>query len=129
MSLDPQLTKGEAAPEPVVMGRSEAQPSKLNLAIKASDYPEHDKLAAVAEMSNAIGEFLDYGLAQQGLVLCEQPYRRGNQSRWPSPTSRSIHSILAQWFDINEDALEAEKRAMIAALSAANESIVLERDA
>jgi hypothetical protein len=34
-------------------------------------YPEHDKLTAVADESQAIGEFLDYGLAQQGLYLEE----------------------------------------------------------
>jgi len=31
------------------------------------DYPEHEKMAAIAEQSQAIGEFLDTG----GYTLCE----------------------------------------------------------
>ena len=80
---------------------------------KASDRPEHDKLDAVKDASQAIGEFLDYGLARLGLVLCEEPESRRNRSRWCNPTSRSISSILAAHFDIDERALEAEKRAML----------------
>jgi DNA polymerase III epsilon subunit-like protein len=90
--------------------------SKLDLALKANDRPEHDKLMKVSELSNEIGKFLDYGLAAQGLTLCEES-RSGRL--WP--TSRSIPDILARYFGIDQDALEAEKRAMLEALQNANQ--------
>jgi hypothetical protein len=86
-----------------------------------ADRSEHDKLLAVQVESQAIGEFID-GMSRLGLVLCEEPGTRRNRSRWPVSTSRSINSILARWFEIDEDKLEAEKRAMIAAMRAMNET-------
>lgn len=89
---------------------------------RESRYPEHAKLSAVMETSHAIGEFIDYGLPRMGLVLCEKPLSRRNQSRWPSPTNRSIQRILAEWFEIDLDKIEDEKRAMLASMRAAQGS-------
>lgn len=97
-----------------------SQSGSKHLALKASDHPEHDKLATVKDASQAIGEFIDYGLPRMGLVICEEPGTRRNRSLRPVPTSRSIQSMLADWFDIDEQALEAEKRAMLAALQEMN---------
>jgi len=90
--------------------------SDLSRSEPRSEYPEHDKLCAIEDRSNAIGEFLDYGASKLGLVLCEEPNTRRNQSRWPCPTSRSISSVLAAYFGIDEVALEVEKRAMLEAM-------------
>lgn len=110
-----------------------------------SEYPEHDKLAAVREQSQAMGEFLDFA----PYTLCEfvrqgnngeKPYldeygtptsqtRTGGRFNDPNPLYESwgdhyrpvlkpIQSILAEWFDIDQDALEREKRSMLAALAA-----------
>lgn len=35
------------------------------------EYPEHDKLKAISEQSQTIGEFLDFGLPKQNLALYE----------------------------------------------------------
>lgn len=36
-----------------------------------SEYPEHEKLRKVTDLSQAIGEFLEFGLAGHGLLLAE----------------------------------------------------------
>lgn len=111
-----------------------------------SEYPEHEKQAAVLEQSQAIGEFLDNGLPTMGLVLyqkitrpCEADHKC-SRSRWHSdeelativdgrvqieewwPTHRSIQSILAEYFGIDLDKIEAEKRQMLDELRAMNEA-------
>lgn len=95
------------------MPRSQSTETKLDKALKASVRPEHDKLDAVKDASQAIGEFIDYGAAEQGLTLCET-HRNGRLY----PTSRSIPAILARYFAIDQDKLEAEKQAMLDALRA-----------
>jgi hypothetical protein len=107
------------------------------------EYPEHEKLAAVKDQSQAIGEFLDFGLSRigGGLVLYEHVTRgcecssclqgAGYRDRWHTeeekatcvdgvvqiadcqPTFRTIDSILTDYFDIDQDKIEAEKRAML----------------
>lgn len=72
-----------------------------------SDYPEHDKLSAVADESQTIGEFLDYnGL---GYMLGEH-VQDGNRF---VPVNKSITVILAEYFHIDLTKIEAEKREMI----------------
>lgn len=39
-----------------------------------SDYPEHDKLHKIKDQSQTIGEFLDFGLPAQGIMLYEQRF-------------------------------------------------------
>ena len=68
-------------------------------------YPEHEKLAAVQEQSQTIGEFLDLG----PWTLC----RAGADGRYhPVP----IHEALAAWFEIDQNRIDDEKRAMLAAI-------------
>ena len=66
-------------------------------------YPEHEKLEAVQAESQAIGQFLDEG----PYTLCVA--RDGRF--WP--VHKSISAILAEWFGIDQGALEQEKRAML----------------
>ena len=82
-------------------------------------YPEHNKLRAVQTQSEAIGEFLDVGLGRLGLDLYETRNEFGDQLRRAVPSHRSIESILAEWFEIDLNVLEAEKRAMLDALRTA----------
>lgn len=71
--------------------------------------PECEKLRAVKEKSQAIGEFLDW-LSSQGIVLaawntdgCDRlELRRG-----------SIEELLAEYFNIDLDKVETEKRALL----------------
>lgn len=77
-----------------------------------SVYPEHDKLMAISDISQEIGEFLDFGLEAQGILLAEfEP--EGNRLRM---TNRSIPEILAEYFGIDRKEIEREKRAMLDAI-------------
>lgn len=82
-----------------------------------SKYPEHEKLSAISDTSQAIGEFLDYGLASQGLVLAQ--YDEETDRLWP--THKSIMAILADYFDIDQKKIDAEKEQMLADFRATNE--------
>jgi hypothetical protein len=78
-------------------------------------YPEHEKLKKVSDKSQAIGEFLDTFLPQQGIVLMEHT-EYGDYV----PTHRSIQSLLAEFFGIDQKRIDAEKDAMLDAIRAAN---------
>jgi hypothetical protein len=90
----------------------------------AAKYSEHDKLQSVKESSQTIGEFLEWLQEDQGVVLakphvhtdfCIEEGRRvcGAESGSLIGVLASIPRWLARYFDIDEDKLEAEKRAML----------------
>lgn len=115
-----------------------------------SDYPEHDKLSAIKDESHAIGSFIDHGLPKMHMAIYQRVIRdcecqhceagHGDRSRWHTedelativdgkvqitawyPTHRSIERILAEYFDIDLDKIDDEKRAMLAAMRTANAS-------
>ena len=70
-------------------------------------YPEHDKLQAVKEKSQAIGAFIEWLQGIKGLTM----------ARWMKdrlmPEHINIESLLAEYFEINLDKLEQEKRAIL----------------
>ncbi len=69
-------------------------------------YPEHDKLKAVRDQTQAAGEFLDW-LRSNGFALIQR-----QNPDWPvQPTDE----LLAAWQGIDLAELEREKRRMIAA--------------
>lgn len=72
-----------------------------------SDYPEHDKLTAIQEESQTIGEFLD----TCGYALCE--IKGGLTKDRFIPVRKPITDILAEYFCIDQQKIEAEKRAML----------------
>jgi len=85
-----------------------------------SDYPEHDKLSAVKDASQAIGEFIETA----GYTLCElrtfieplddEPNGKTYETRPRlAPVNKSIQVILADYYGIDLDKIEAEKRAML----------------
>lgn len=74
-----------------------------------ASYPEHEKLKSVAEKSQTCGEFLDWLSNETGLVLCEFD----DESQRSFPTFRSTKSLLAEFFGIDQQKLEAEKVAML----------------
>ncbi len=79
---------------------------------------EHAKLAAVASESQALGEFLDWLTATKHVVFSEwhTTHNRGwnfdelRQMLWDTTT------LLAEYFEIDTDKLEAEKLAALDAL-------------
>lgn len=86
-------------------------------------YPEHEKLAAVQDHSQAIGQFLDtcrYQICELMCLNCGQvrPSEDCCRRHRPEylPLSKSIQTVLAEYFEIDQDKLEAEKRAMLQAI-------------
>jgi hypothetical protein len=79
-------------------------------------YPEHAKQEAVIEQSQAIGEFLD----TSGFVLAEFREIDGHDEPKLMPVGRSIEQVLAEYFEIDLNKIEAEKRDMLEHIRAAN---------
>ena len=82
-----------------------------------SEYPEHDKLKAVMEKSQAIGEFID---GNEKYVLAEWMKVEGFSYLQLVPVGRPINDILAEYFGIDMCTLESEKRAMLEKLKEMN---------
>jgi hypothetical protein len=91
-----------------------------------SDYPEHDKLALIKDQSQAIGEFIEW-LERDGIHLASRYCLRDdrhpdwceNGCEWSTymlPIGKSISTLLAKFFKIDQDTLEREKRAMLASI-------------
>ena len=78
-------------------------------------YPEHEKQHAIVDKSQAIGEFLDW-MSQQGI----HRMRYEEFDTWVHD-SRSIECLLAEYFNINLDTIETEKRAMLDEIRKLNE--------
>lgn len=74
--------------------------------------PECEKLSKVSEQSNKIGDFLDW-LRQHSIVLCtydddsEQYFDAGMM------TDSGINRLLAQYFGVDLNKVEEERRALL----------------
>jgi hypothetical protein len=78
---------------------------------KQPSCPECEKLAAVSEESNKIGEFLEW-LDSQQVTLCK--WHNGLEMYQPHPfESLSINQLLAQYYDIDLDKVEDERRVLL----------------
>lgn len=113
-----------------------------------TEYPEHEKLKAVSNESQAIGEFIEHspytpcewknapavprwidsrtGTDQTPRHRAVSPFAEHaveNPDWFPEgyyPTHKSINQVLADYFDIDLNKLELEKRAMLDELREAN---------
>lgn len=89
-------------------------------------YPECEKMNAVSEDSNKIGAFLDWLNNEQCVVLaryyddveCENCEETSKQLL---PIRLSIEELLAEYFDIDLDKVEKERREILERLSDNNE--------
>lgn len=73
-------------------------------------YPESSRLLAVSKESQTCGEFLDW-LRSKGFVLAE--YDPESESGRLYPAHFSTTSLLAEFFGIDINKLEQEKRAVL----------------
>lgn len=76
-------------------------------------YPEHTRQSAVLEEAEAIGRFLD----ESGYILAEYREIKGYREERLMPLSTPVPQILAKYFGIDLAKIDAEKRAMLAALA------------
>lgn len=93
-----------------------------------SDWPEHDKLASVHEQSQKCGEFLEWLLDEKGIVLCRYEQTGGTWNG--QPISRlafvvlpHLQDWLAEFFGIDREKLEDEKRRMLDVMRQVDEQI------
>lgn len=77
-------------------------------------FPEHTKLYAVKERSQAIGEFLDWLQIEKGFQLCRDQFGE------LIPANVSLELLLGEHFGIDMKAIEVEKRAMLEEIRKAN---------
>jgi hypothetical protein len=97
---------------------------KIDLLTK---YPEHAKLDKVKDKSQTIGEFLEWLSTKRREVAVwaepkEPPYLdkdgelKSNENYMPEgwyPLNYSIEKLLAEYFEIDLNKLESEKRQML----------------
>lgn len=99
-----------------------------------SEYPEHEKVKAIQDVSQRFGEFLDW-LSAEGYVICEwrgeskarqrlkinqetgEPYYEYAEREELLPVHRSPQEWLALFFDIDLAKLNDEKDVMYRTLS------------
>lgn len=79
-----------------------------------SNYPEHDKLSEISDESQICGEFYEW-LQSQGYSLCKPD----DHDRF-QPSCVPVRRLLAQFFEIDEAKVEAEKRDMLDKMARAN---------
>lgn len=79
-------------------------------------YPEHEKQAKVLDDARVIGEFLENCVYKLG------EWRQGRRRSMDAeffPVNMSIKAILAEYFDIDLEIIETEKRQMLDELRSA----------
>jgi hypothetical protein len=90
-----------------------------------SHYPQLAKMQEVQPTSQAIGEFLDW-LGEQRIDLCSVIAGTGHD-RW-APIVDGHEKLLARYFEIDLNAVERERRDLLAHASKAKPNTVREPD-
>lgn len=83
----------------------------IQIGTKMTNYPEHDKLYAIHNQSQIIGEFLTW-LNSQGYSIEFEGMEIGELS---------FNGLLAEFFEIDLKKIETEKREILAELRAREE--------
>lgn len=79
-----------------------------------NDFPEHEKIDKVKDKSQAIGAFLEWLSYTKGYFIAE------GDSDGLHHTGISIQQILAEYFEIDLNLIEREKRKMLEILRERN---------
>ncbi len=80
------------------------------------DYPEHEKLEKVSNKSQDMGEFFEW--LQGKYSLCKYDENRFGGTWWP--VTVDIQKLLAEFFEIDLNKIEEEKREMLEVIRKAN---------
>lgn len=89
-------------------------------------YKECEKLSVVHDESQKLGEFLDWLRNEKNYTLSEYvPNVDGccyeSESEVLMPVTKGIEALLAEYFDVDLDKVEKERRHMLAAFQTKNE--------
>jgi hypothetical protein len=79
-------------------------------------YPEHTKLKEIQPQSQKVGEFLEW-LQENGYTICTFDKKHGEYAS----AYISIPQMLAKFFEIDSEKIEAEKQAMLEEIRRSNE--------
>jgi hypothetical protein len=75
--------------------------------------PELDKMLAVKDQSNALGEFLEW-MGSKGLWICRSATKEDDITEGTLlPVYKSTEVMLAEYFGIDLNKAEKEKRAVL----------------
>ena len=77
---------------------------------------ECEKLSGVADLSQPIGEFLEWLNGQSNVVLAKWVTQRNyfaDEENILIPIDESINQLLAEYFDIDLDKVEKERSALL----------------
>jgi hypothetical protein len=74
-------------------------------------YPECEKMVAIKDKSQAIGEFLEWLQNIKEMTICQ--LIDGEDEMEYSPTYLNTEKLLAEFFNIDLDKVEEEKRQML----------------
>lgn len=74
-----------------------------------NSYPEHDKLKEVSDLSQSLGEFLEWLRGTKDFTICKWDELLNEYRTVPL----NINSILAEFYNINLMKLEEEKIDML----------------
>lgn len=80
------------------------------------DFPEHKKLRAIKDRSQVIGEFLEWLQGEKGFALATWC----SHGEFLDPARFNVNQLLAEFFEIDQEKLEAEKLAMLDQMRTAN---------
>lgn len=85
-----------------------------------SKYPEHEKMREHLMESQAIGEFLEWMQGERKLWICES---QDSLSTPFVPYAVNINVLLAEYYEIDLDKVENEKREMLEEARRANDAL------
>lgn len=96
---------------------------------ETAGYPEHEKLQAVKDKSQAIGEFIEWLQSTKHYVIAQwqqidpdtEPGEAEAEDQMLFRASFSIETLLAEYFKIDLGKLEQEKQAMLESLRQLNQ--------
>jgi hypothetical protein len=76
-----------------------------------SEYPESEKVHAIRDKSQVVGEFIDW-LEEKGYSICEYRETMFRSSKELMPVPKSIEQWLMEFFEIDRQKYEKEKEQM-----------------
>lgn len=81
------------------------------MSIDATKYPQLARMATVQGQSQSIGEFIEW-LGENGMVICTSD--DGLRGTRFFPVLESIEQLLARHFEVDLNAVERERRQVLA---------------
>ena len=81
------------------------------MSIDGTQFPQLSKMHTVQDQSHSIGDFIEW-LSENGMAICTlQEGLRGTNFY---PVADSLETLLSKYFEIDLNAVERERRAVLA---------------